>query len=213
MSGRGGAPVRAVLFDLFGTLVPAFSAEEAADGYGSVADRLGVRREAFLRAWERWAEPRGTGELTVEECFSRACRELEVEGDAEAFLALRRRFLRSQIVPLPGALEVVAEARRRAGQAALLSNCSSDVPAVVRATPLAALLDDAVFSCEVGLAKPDERIFALAARRLGLPPEACLLADDRPENVAAARRLGMAAVQVGEEGEPLARVLEALAGC
>ena len=180
-----------MIFDLFGTLVPAFSSEEAADGYVTVADDLGVSREAFMRRWEEWAELRGTGELSVEECFLRTCRALGVEGDLEAFLELRRGFLQRQIVPLPGAAEALAAAGRGGGRVGLLSNCSSDVPAVFAETALAPLLDDAVFSCSVALAKPDERIFHLAAKRLGVPPDRCLLVDDREENLEAARRVGM----------------------
>lgn len=189
---------QAVIFDLFGTLVPAFSSEEAVDGYGSVADDLGVEREAFMRRWEEWAEPRGTGELSVEECFLRTCRALGVEGDVEAFLDLRRGFLRRQIAPFPDAVETLAEAGRRGLRVGLLSNCSSDVPAVFAETELALLVDDAVFSCSVGLAKPDERIFHLAAERLGVAPEDCLLVDDREENLEAARRVGMDAALAGE---------------
>jgi putative hydrolase of the HAD superfamily len=180
-----------VIFDLFGTLVPAFSSEEAADGYGAVADALGVSREAFMLRWMEWVEPRGTGELSVEECFLRTCRALGVEGDLEGFLELRQGFLQQQIVPLPGAIDALREAGRHSGRVGLLSNCSSDVPAVFAETTLAPLVDDAVFSCSVGLAKPDERIFHLAADRLGLPPDRCLFVDDREENLAAARSLGM----------------------
>jgi putative hydrolase of the HAD superfamily len=187
-----------VIFDLFGTLVPAFSSEEAADGYGTVADDLGVSRETFMLRWEEWAEPRGTGELSVEECFLRTCRALGVEGDLEGFLELRRRFLQGQIVPLPGAVEALAEAARRGSRVSLLSNCSSDVPAVVAETALAPLLDDAVFSCSVGLAKPDERIFRLAAERLGIAPQNCLFIDDREENLEAAVRVGMDAAPAAD---------------
>lgn len=189
---------QAVIFDLFGTLVPAFSSEEAADGYGTVADALGVSREAFMRRWEEWAEPRGTGELSVEECFLRTCRALDVEGDLEAFLELRRGFLQRQIVPLRGATDALAAAGRRVGRVGLLSNCSSDVPAVFAETALASLVDDAVFSCSVGLAKPDERIFHLAAERLGVPPDRCLFVDDREENLAAARSVGMDVAPAGD---------------
>ena len=40
------------------------------------------------------------------------------------------------------------------------------------------------------LAKPDARIFDLAARRFGLEPGAMLFIDDNPANIAAARELG-----------------------
>jgi putative hydrolase of the HAD superfamily len=42
--------------------------------------------------------------------------------------------------------------------------------------------------------KPEERIFLLAAQRLGLPPEECVFIDDIQANVDAAEALGMAGV-------------------
>lgn len=57
------------------------------------------------------------------------------------------------------------------------------------------LFDEVVCSAEVGLAKPDPRIYALAARRLSLEPGECLFVDDLASNVEAARGAGMNAVQ------------------
>jgi putative hydrolase of the HAD superfamily len=91
---------------------------------------------------------------------------------------------------------VLEEVRRRGWRSGLLSNCSSDVPALFAETPLAPLLDDAVFSCAVGLAKPDEGIYRLAMRRLGVRPTAAIFVDDLAENVEAASRLGMRTVLV-----------------
>jgi putative hydrolase of the HAD superfamily len=56
------------------------------------------------------------------------------------------------------------------------------------------LFDDVVISCEVGMRKPEERIFLLAAGRLGLAPAECVFIDDTGGNVAAAAALGFAVV-------------------
>jgi putative hydrolase of the HAD superfamily len=56
------------------------------------------------------------------------------------------------------------------------------------------LFDCVVCSAAVGMAKPDPAIYALAAERLGLPPEKCVFIDDLDRNVEAARAAGMAAV-------------------
>ena len=53
------------------------------------------------------------------------------------------------------------------------------------------LFDTIVISGVVGLRKPHQDIYRLAAERLGLPPGACLFVDDFPPNVAAAEALGM----------------------
>jgi putative hydrolase of the HAD superfamily len=73
------------------------------------------------------------------------------------------------------------------------------------------LFDDFICSAEVGMAKPDPRIFALAARRLGLLPQACIFVDDAERNVAAAREAGMQAVHYRiDRGDSLAAQLGAL---
>jgi len=59
---------------------------------------------------------------------------------------------------------------------------------------LAELFDEVVISGEVGLRKPDPPIFAVAAERLGLPPEECVFVDDLPGNIEAAEALGMRGV-------------------
>ncbi|WP_217369990.1 HAD family hydrolase [Nonomuraea antri] len=54
--------------------------------------------------------------------------------------------------------------------------------------------DALVSSARVGVAKPDPRIYHLAAEVAGAAPERCLFVDDRLENVTAARELGMTGV-------------------
>ncbi len=56
------------------------------------------------------------------------------------------------------------------------------------------LFDDFIFSYEVRMTKPDPRIFALAAQRLNVPVEACILVDDVEYYGEVARQLGMKSV-------------------
>jgi epoxide hydrolase-like predicted phosphatase len=56
------------------------------------------------------------------------------------------------------------------------------------------LFDDIINSARVGLAKPDPRIFALAAERLGVAPGECVFIDDLARNVQAAADADMHAV-------------------
>jgi putative hydrolase of the HAD superfamily len=55
--------------------------------------------------------------------------------------------------------------------------------------------EDIVVSGYVKLIKPEAEIFTYALERFSLPANECLFLDDRPENVAAARELGIHAVQ------------------
>jgi putative hydrolase of the HAD superfamily len=57
--------------------------------------------------------------------------------------------------------------------------------------PLDELFDVVVDSCDVGMRKPDPRIFALTMERLGVAPEQAAFLDDYPGNIEAARRAGL----------------------
>jgi putative hydrolase of the HAD superfamily len=56
------------------------------------------------------------------------------------------------------------------------------------------LVEDLVYSHEVGMSKPDPRIYELACARLGVAPAETIFVDDLERNVAGARKAGMHAV-------------------
>ena len=89
---------------------------------------------------------------------------------------------------------------RPAYRTGVLSNADNTLIDRLRNVEVADLFDDIVCSADVGMAKPDARVYALAARRLGLPPEECVFVDDLESNVDAADAAGMQGVQflVGE---------------
>ncbi len=65
-------------------------------------------------------------------------------------------------------------------------------------------------SCYAGVLKPDPEFYTGALRRFGLRPDQCLFIDDRPENVEAARALGISAILYTEAPDAIARVGQAL---
>lgn len=91
---------------------------------------------------------------------------------------------------------LAAEFRAEGGRTAFLSNSGPEVMARVREHwPLEARFDAVVISCEVGLSKPDPRIYQLCLDRLGLAAPATLFVDDRADNVEAAARVGLQTLQ------------------
>jgi putative hydrolase of the HAD superfamily len=67
-----------------------------------------------------------------------------------------------------------------------------------------------VISAEVGMRKPEERIFRHAAGLLGLAPEECVFIDDLQVNVTAAEAVCMTAVLHTEPAATEARLREIL---
>jgi len=102
---------------------------------------------------------------------------------------------------------LAARFRAAGGRTAFLSSSGPEVMARVRADhPLETRFDAVVISCEVGLAKPDPRIFRL--ERLGLSAGAALFVDDRADNVQAAAGVGLRTLRF--EGPDALERLQAL---
>lgn len=56
------------------------------------------------------------------------------------------------------------------------------------------VVDEIFISSELGLVKPDPRIYRLVTERMDVRPEECIFLDDFTENVAAAQQAGMKAI-------------------
>jgi putative hydrolase of the HAD superfamily len=105
-------------------------------------------------------------------------------------------------VPRPDAIETLKTLRSGGHKIGLISDCSSEVPAVWQDTALASFFDVTVFSCSVGMRKPDPRIYHLAAKQLGVGPSDCLfVGDGSSRELSGALQAGMQAVQLRVPGE------------
>ncbi len=90
-------------------------------------------------------------------------------------------------------------ARRHQGRLKLAvasSGSAAIVNATLGATGLAALFEHVVTIDDVPHPKPAPDLFLEAARRLALPPAACLVFEDSPQGLEAASRAGMDAVDI-----------------
>lgn len=90
-------------------------------------------------------------------------------------------------------IEAVAGFRERGVRTGLVSN-SWGTALKYEADLMERLFDATVISHLVGLRKPDEEIYRLAASEMELPPEELVFVDDLPGNLKPARAMGMATV-------------------
>jgi HAD superfamily hydrolase (TIGR01509 family) len=91
----------------------------------------------------------------------------------------------------PAMFELLERAKDRGVRLALLSNSWGNT---YDRSGWNGLFDAVVISGEVGMRKPERRIFTHTADLLRLRPQACVMVDDLPWNVDGAREAGMAAV-------------------
>jgi 2-haloacid dehalogenase len=97
---------------------------------------------------------------------------------------------------IAGTVAVVEALRARGRRLYALTNFSTETFPIARARcPSLALFEDTVVSGEVGLVKPDPRIYALAIERCRLDPARTVFVDDHLVNVVAARAQGFHALQ------------------
>jgi len=196
-------PFDAVVFDLFGTLVPEFSRTDFYDSVRAAADVLGVDRDAFEAGWIRTAHERQTGTYPggVEENVRVIVAELggrAVTPDVLAAATATRSALYDRwFHPRDGAVDTLRDVRRRGYPIALVSMCAPDTPERWRASELAPLVDVAIFSSETGLRKPDREIYLAACEGLGITPERCLYCGDGAYGeLTGATAVGMTAVLI-----------------
>lgn len=173
-----------------------------------VAERLGMSLDAIYAAiFDDEASRRAMrGELTYEQYWASVCAGLGLS--ASDCAELHTEFWRADGIDR----QLTSCIRRLRGRykIGLLSNAWDDLRRKLVRWGLTDLFDDVVNSAEVGLAKPDPRIYLLALERLGVAPAEAVFVDDRPENVEMACRLGMHGIHFTSRAEMLAQLVEIL---
>jgi putative hydrolase of the HAD superfamily len=189
-------PIKAVIFDLWGTLV-----DWPVDPSRALNERLRLATphgpEEFARLFRETYRSRETGPLAD------AYRLLGVGEDSlDDLISQRRANTRTALVPQPGAVDTLRELRRRGYRLGMISVCTEEVPEVWPETVLHGLFDAEVFSATCGHMKPDAEIYLLATRQLGVEPAECLyVGDGANDELAGAERVGMTSVLVHRDGE------------
>ena len=102
------------------------------------------------------------------------------------------KMLRDEIA---GSVEILGELRSKGHRLHALTNWSAETfPIARRRFEFLKWFENIVVSGEVGLAKPDPRIFALTIERCRLEPARTVFIDDSLHNVEAGRNAGMHAL-------------------
>jgi putative hydrolase of the HAD superfamily len=194
----------AVVFDLYGTLVPEFGRTAFFESVRAMAELLGCDVDAFEREWGRTAVLRQTGGYPdgMAGNVRAICSTLGVDVDDAALahaLEPRTEMYRRFFHPRPGAVETVSELHRRGYPIGLISMCAPDTPALWNASALAPFVDVTVFSSECGLRKPDRAIYQACADALGVKPERSVyIGDGSYHELTGAEAAGMSAYLIAD---------------
>jgi beta-phosphoglucomutase len=182
--------LRALLFDLDGTLVDSAEANYAA--YSRALLEFGVRIEpaavARAAAGRQWRE-----------FLPRLLREAGVERDPEAIASRKGELYRDALgeLRLNGALLSLAASAGPQMKTALVTTASGEsVRAILRHAELSHAFDHIVTGDDVTRHKPDPEAYLLALARLQIDPLECLAFEDSDVGMASAEAAGIAVVRV-----------------
>jgi beta-phosphoglucomutase len=101
------------------------------------------------------------------------------------------------LTPLPGAAGWVERLHQAGWKQAIASSAPRlNIEVMLRVLALDRDFDAVVSAEDVTAGKPDPQVFLAAARRLDVPPARCIVVEDAPAGVEAARRAGMKSIGV-----------------
>jgi putative hydrolase of the HAD superfamily len=187
-------PTRAVIFDLYGTLIDDAPPGDYERFLTETAQTIGADPEGFRIAWEANDVARYTG--PIDACFASICSGLGI-ADYRPALDLRLERMRSLLVPRPDAVATLQTLRERGLGLGMISNASSELSALWAESLLAPLFDAAFFSADEGMMKPDRRLYERMADALSVDPADCLFVGDGAyRELQGAEAVGMTAVLI-----------------
>lgn len=154
-----------------------------------VADYLGFDdRDAFREAF--WSKGRPLTEPELNHM---------IDAKAQAFLSI----IADGVVPYPGVIELIESLSGNIPLAICSGALRSDIMPILRQFGLTGVFDIIVTADDVTASKPDPACYTLTVQALarlfpdkGISPERCLVIEDTPGGIAAARNAGLAVVGV-----------------
>lgn len=178
--------MRAVLFDMDGVVVDSIEPDYA--------------------AWERiFAEHGKTLTFDIYKAFSGmkgraiAMRYLDIPADESTAVETRKEeyFIENarHLTPLAGVERLISHLRERGVKIALVT-ASNTAKAKAMLGILKLSFDALVTADDTEKGKPDPAPFLLGAQRVGVPPAECIVIEDAPNGLLAARRGGMHAIGI-----------------
>ena len=194
--------MKALIFDLGGVVVE-WSNEVT---YRFIEERYGIFATEFKREAERGMPEVQTGEVPEKDWMINTFRHFgePPDGCEEAWgMTFEAARYNDKI------LKIIERLRRSDIKVVALSNLEPSRARWLKGHGIDSIFDAVIFSCEVGVRKPDFKpadikdlsIYRLALNRLGLEAEDCVFVDDNVNCVAAAELTGMKTILYKDAGE------------
>ncbi len=192
--------MRVIFFDLFETLIT----EKTKSAFQSRSPnyvKLRTTQDRVVQWWEDFGERVMTGGfsnclakfLHMRDEVGSPVTDREIAEVAREYELWKKRVL-SEVDP--GVFKMLSRVRTLGYGIGIISNASREEVRAWESCPLQDHVDDVVFSCNVGLMKPDGQIYELACARMKIrPSDAYFVGDGKFDELRGAASTGMKAIQ------------------
>jgi epoxide hydrolase-like predicted phosphatase len=197
--------LRAVFIDLGGVIVRT----EYQAPRQHLAERFGMDYESMtnLAFTGDSARKASTGLISEDDHWAGILRRLHLP--ESELRTVRDEFFAGDIIDLV-LLDILRSSHSRF-KVGLVSNAFSGLREWIVEKKFADVFDAMIISAEVGVEKPDARIFQIALEKLGVAASESVFLDDFAENIAAARALGMQTIHFTQPEQALEQLEKLLA--
>lgn len=197
--------VQAIIFDLFGTLIPAESPDARDAASHRSARELAVDPFDFAALVRATFDERMKGSLGgLSATYGELARRLGSSPTAEQVSkAVEHRLAFARELLAVRTAEPILRSLMKAGfRLGVATDCSAETPAVWSSSWLHQYFDHVAFSCDLGVRKPDPLIDLAVVEALVVSPSDCIfVGDGGSQELTGARALGMEAVMLVDPSE------------
>lgn len=189
--------IKAVIFDMFETLITHY--ESPVYMGRQICEDMGISELKFREIWNTSDDDRTLGIRTLEDVIEEILRVNNCYSEElfNKIITKRRQskiecfeHIHHEIIPLFQALH---EKNIKIG---LITNCYFEEKDAIEKSIFMDYFDSVCMSCELGVKKPDVRIFNICMENLGVEPEECIyVGDGGSYELETARFIGMHPVQ------------------
>lgn len=198
--------IKAVIFDLFGTLVDSPLKSDYWGFLRAVAEVLKVPPDKMIAAWDNSRDRRNKGsDGSFAKYMEYLCEVLGVNCPTRVVgktFSLRADLTSKWMIPRRDALTILDYIRERNIKTGLISDASYDAPVLWEENALKQYFNSTIFSCNVNLKKPNPRIYQLVCDELKVKPDECIyVGDGGSMELTGAEKIGMRPIRISVPDE------------
>ncbi len=145
------------------------------------------------------------GEISEDEYWEHFLKESRIDVDKDSL----KNKVRAELRPIRKNVEIIPQLVGRYHLAILSNHAKEWSQFMTKQFDFFRYFDHVIFSCDVGLRKPDPRIYRLALSRLSSGPSESLFVDDKKRNTDGAEGIGMTTVMLEKASSLREELLEA----